>query len=178
MQLSDGGFAKPLAISLNGWEITREEKAAVLATIADDGRDYTSAIEIATKLASRQFVHDLLGAPAPTTLDDGDRCMAINQRAFETALAASSEEARTRFLTKGARLSMAPDQTPKPNGGPWWIWGYLAFTKQPNATEVQSWASFTPLDGLSYGAGTHYCKLLSPARALEWIYTDGLRVAA
>jgi hypothetical protein len=24
-------------------------------------------------------------------------------------------------------------------------------------------------------AGYHYCKLLSPARAMEWIYVDGLR---
>jgi len=23
--------------------------------------------------------------------------------------------------------------------------------------------------------GVHYCKLLSPARAMEWIYVDGLR---
>ena len=24
-------------------------------------------------------------------------------------------------------------------------------------------------------AGFHYCKLLSPARAMEWLYIDGLR---
>ena len=24
--------------------------------------------------------------------------------------------------------------------------------------------------------GYHYCKLLSPARAMEWIYVDGLKV--
>lgn len=24
-------------------------------------------------------------------------------------------------------------------------------------------------------AGLHYCKVLSPARVIEWIYVDGLR---
>lgn len=31
----------------------------------------------------------------------------------------------------------------------------------------------TPTDyGISAAAGFHYCKLLSPFRALEWIYVD------
>ena len=178
VELSKGGFAKPLEISEDGWLVTKEEKAAVLATIPDDGRDFTSAIEIATKLASRQFVHNLLGAPAPDSLDDGSRCMAINRAALALALASSSADARARYLAKGTPLAMAPDKTPTPNGGPWFIWSYLQYAPGANSvktTEVQSWASFTALDGIAYGAGTHYCKLLSPARALEWIYTDGLR---
>lgn len=33
----------------------------------------------------------------------------------------------------------------------------------------------TPVDfAISTVAGSHYCKLLSPARALEWIYVDSL----
>ena len=99
----------------------------------------------------------------------------INEAAVSLALNSSSAKARDRFHAQGRLLKMVPDVVPTPNGGPWFIWNYLQFEDKKASVEVQSWSSFTPLDGLAYGAGTHYCKLLSPARALEWIYTDSLR---
>ena len=68
--------------------------------------------------------------------------------------------------------------------GPTWIEKELNYTRISNDTSsyitVQSWSFvvantnqgnmpwYTPV-------GMHYCKLLSPARAMEWIYTEGLR---
>jgi hypothetical protein len=42
---------------------------------------------------------------------------------------------------------------------------------------VQSPAMVTDVSAHIYpdSAGFHYCKLLSPARIMEWIYVDGLR---
>jgi hypothetical protein len=180
VELTKGGKGtlEPPLIAEDGYRIIKEEKAGVLQAIADDGKDFTSAIEIATKMASRQFVFSLTGAPAPETLDQGSRCQPINEAAWSFAWNRSSTGARARFGARGRPLKMVADTVPKPDGGPWFIWNYLQFADKQTHVEVQSWSSFTPLDGLAYGAGTHYCKLLSPARVLEWIYTDGLRRAA
>ena len=75
---------------------------------------------------------------------------------------------------------MANDMKPFPPAGPWWIWNYLQYTKNTTTAgkptlDVASWYAFYSTSGLAYGAGNHYCKLLSPARAMEWIYTDSLK---
>ena len=164
---------------LNGWEIIREEKAGVLAdsknSYQDDGASPTSAIEIATKLASRELVFNVTGHASSPDLDQGDRCKTINQAAYELALGAASEAARARYQKQGRPLIMVADRKPTPPAGPWWIWNYLNFHHTSQGTEVSSWYAFYPMSGPAYGAGNHYCKLLSPARALEWIYTDGIR---
>ena len=67
------------------------------------------------------------------------------------------------------------------NEGPVWIWKPLAYSEGTDSTGrqtlvVQSVMMRTPVDyGIKAAAGMHYCKLLSPARVMEWIYVDGLR---
>lgn len=167
------------AMGLNGYAIIKEEKAGILSNpiYPDDGDAAAAAIEIATKLASRQAAYNVTaGGNPPSTLDDGDRCKTINQAAYDLAVAIASPEARERFRQKGRPLVMVADKKPTPPAGPWWIWNYLSFDdKGAQGVEVQSWYAFYPLSGPTYGAGNHYCKLLSPARALEWVYTDSLR---
>ena len=66
---------------LNGWEIIKEEKAGLLAdnkvALQDDGAAPTSAIEIATKLASRELVFNVSAHSSSPDLDNGDRCALI-----------------------------------------------------------------------------------------------------
>ena len=67
--------------------------------------------------------------------------------------------------------------------GPEWIEKTLEFRRTGNGTssriEVQSWAFVVddiPVHSKYLPTGMHYCKLLSPARAMEWIYLDSLRM--
>ena len=178
-------------IGLDGYAIIEEEKCHVLAGEdksktrggflggeGDVGKEYVSAIEIGTKMASRQLVFNITGFPAPDSLDDGDRCAAINKQAYEWALQTASPAARQRHRQYGVPLRMSADLKPFPPAGPWWIWNYLEFTTNTTAEttlDVASYYAFYSTSGLAYGAGNHYCKLLSPARAMEWIYTDSLK---
>lgn len=68
------------------------------------------------------------------------------------------------------------------NAGPLWIYNpleYKQITDENGVTvqEIRSPMLRTPTDYfLQVSAGFHYCKLISPARVMEWIYVDGLRL--
>ncbi|KAJ1458444.1 hypothetical protein M885DRAFT_89176 [Pelagophyceae sp. CCMP2097] len=102
---------RPLIISLEGWRLIKEEKAALLATTVDDGGGFVSALEISTKLRSRMYVYNATGRPAPAQLDDGPRCAEINAAAYDLALAAASPRARKRFMQSGRPLVILPKAT-------------------------------------------------------------------
>ncbi len=67
------------------------------------------------------------------------------------------------------------------NAGPLWIWNDMHYNNKTDAqgkpyVEVQAPMMKTPVDYIvPLAAGYHYCKVLSPARVMEWVYVDGLR---
>lgn len=67
------------AIGLNGYEIIKEEKTNILNKFSDLGDKFVSAIEIGTKLASRQLIFNKTDKASPDSLDSGDRCANINE---------------------------------------------------------------------------------------------------
>jgi len=67
------------------------------------------------------------------------------------------------------------------NAGPLWIWKYMSYKYNKKSSgervmEVSAPFMATPVDyKIKAAAGFHYCKLMSPAKAMEWIYIDSLR---
>ena len=151
----------------------------------DGGFTFTSASEIGSKLLSRQCIQ-IRGAgkkDTPFSVDQQDLCAQINQKAFEWALDRSSNHARERFNKLGQKFLFSPDSDTL--GGPFWVYTRISYNSKTSngedVLEVVSPTLRTPIDypkfpGLPDPSCYHYCKLLSPARAIEWIYVDSLRL--
>jgi hypothetical protein len=164
-------------VGLNAEAILRDEKISILTELADDGLDYLSAFELTTKMNSRQKVYRMFGFDSPDSLDEGSRCRTINEAAYEWALDTVSVEARERYEAKGTKYVFVDDIAPRIEAGPFFIWTYVEYTPRPrlDVVEVAAVKAFFPLSAGEYGAGNHYCKLISPARVVEWIMVDSLR---
>mmetsp|Transcript_33684 Transcript_33684/g.65059 ORF Transcript_33684/g.65059 Transcript_33684/m.65059 type:complete len:465 (-) Transcript_33684:359-1753(-) len=162
---------------------------------ADTGGVPLSAFELRTKMKSRQAVwqaanitqgQDFNRTDTPVNKGgQGDRCQEINQASIDFALKLLPEKTRQRYLKHGQGLIAGEDKGTCA-AGPCWIWDALKYTTDEatgNVTINSVWFSSknkNPYpcgdgDGLPCLAGFHYCKILSPARALEWMYVDGLR---
>jgi len=187
--------------------LTRAEKKVTISTYSqcywndvldevledfDTGFTFTSAQEIGTKLLSRQCTLTLgLGEKADFSQDDPDFCAATNQKALDWALKHVPAASAKRFQSKGVQLVMGKDL--QKQGGPLWLYARLELNKKEQdgrqVVEVVSPAQKTEQDywkdhfhvprpsAVPDPGCYHYCKLLSPARALEWIMVDGLRTA-
>merc|ERR1712086_732241 len=97
-------------------------------------------------------------------------CQSINQASLDWAVANAGKEALTRFSSKGQPYKIVPD-TWAPIGltGPEWIDMAMIYKPTVDKKQVEISAPY------SSTVGYHYCKLLSPAKVMEWIYVDGLR---
>lgn len=109
-------------------------------------------------------------------------CRRLNQLALDYARESVPADILARFARfHGAPLAAADDAGPY-NSGPSWYYTPLKFKPMKDDTgrvvRVDA-VSATLRTSTRYlipaVRGVHYCKLLSPARALEWLYTDGLR---
>jgi hypothetical protein len=170
-----------------------EDKSCVLKTTSitqgvydtldmlDTGFASVTASELRVKMNSRQLIWESVGRKNVSfSVDEFDFCAEMNQKAYNWALSHASEATIARFKQSGTPYVIGPDKGPY-SGGPTWIWNPLSFVNKKDASgqaivEIRSPMMRTPTDfKIKLSAGFHYCKLLSPARALEWIQLDSLR---
>jgi len=146
-----------------------------------------SAAEIATKIRSRQCVQNELHQVdnISFSVDDPNFCKEFNQKVIDEALSQASPAALERYH-KYAKQYVAGDDK-LTSSGPGFLLGHISFEESGNQTLVKSpslktdinyWRdtfhiprpSFVPDPGCY-----HYCKILSPARVMEYVYVNGIR---
>lgn len=141
-----------------------------------------SAWEMRTKYLSRQVLKISSGeSDADFHANDEveQNCAEVNQAAVEWALNQVPEKTKQRYLQDG-QIMVQTDDRPQQNGGLWIIQGLQYTDKEVDGVEkaqieISSLAYKMKVDFIiSIFAGDHYCKLLSPFKAMEWIYVDSL----
>merc|ERR1719437_394357 len=135
-----------------------------------DTKTPVSSDELLAKFVSRQEGN--LKVLGTRTANDGDYCVELNQMAVDRAMQLASPVALQRFQAHGQRMVMGATNTV--TIGPQWVGSKMKYEEKNGDMVVSSSRLFTE-PGDSAISGNHYCKLLSPARALEWIYIDGLK---
>jgi len=174
--------SEPFACTINSTTVS--ETIYTITDSFDVALQPTSATEIKTKLKSRQSLLIAASGGKDYKLEDTDyqnNCGQINQEAINWASKKVLKRTLDRYLEKGNQLRIGPDAGPY-NVGPLWIWTYLKLDEKTDPvtkkryTEVRSPAMRTPVDYfVKSAAGFHYCKVLSPARAMEWMLVDSLK---
>lgn len=146
----------------------------------DTGFPYISASELRVKLKSRETMYMAAGrtdVDFHETDEAHSNCKPINEAAWAWALSKASPDALRRFKAIGEPYLFGEDTGPY-NVGPLWIWNPLSYKEASgnSSVTISSPMQHTKHDyPIKQAAGYHYCKLLSPARALEWITVDSLR---
>lgn len=138
-----------------------------------DAANFYAATEVGAKLKSREAIYKHFGVEF-----DGQEatCKEINELAYKFVLKNfnGSKSVLDRFTKYGQPIEFLEDT--KSTAGPTWV-NLPIVTKNTTTTyQVSSRALVSPVDFIvPQAAGMLYCKLMSPARILEWMLVDGLK---
>lgn len=160
----------------------------------DTGYLPITARQMNTKLKSREAIWQAAGVQNVNFTEtdvsileggSGDRCGEINQASLDWALSVLPQATKDRFEQYGQKMIIGNDLSTC-IAGPCWIWDPLRLEQddEANIVNVKSvWFGTENVNNYPCGeskkipcsSGFHYCKILSPAHAVEWMYVDGLR---
>jgi hypothetical protein len=129
-----------------------------------------SAKSLACKMKNQESLAKALNNPFPNSQPS---CALLNQRAFEDAWKILPEAAKARYLSNGKTIQFAPDR--ETLTGISWLASSIEWNEQGPKATLTSPALNTDLNAPFGLDGMFYCKLWSPARAMEWLMLDSLR---
>eukprot|EP00931_Biecheleriopsis_adriatica_P066218 TRINITY_DN40617_c0_g1_i1.p1 TRINITY_DN40617_c0_g1~~TRINITY_DN40617_c0_g1_i1.p1 ORF type:complete len:568 (-),score=118.73 TRINITY_DN40617_c0_g1_i1:93-1796(-) len=153
----------------------------------DTGLYPVTVSEYRTKFKSREALQQQAGLQdvnfTETDKLNTQTCRLINQAAYDWALNKASPKALARFKKYGQPFVFVEDlKSGIGPTGPTWIHDALKFEPSDDKKVVKVQSHYFTTGNKNLGkvsfletVGYHYCKLLSPARAMEWIYVDGLK---
>jgi len=130
-----------------------------------------SASVIKAKFKLEDVVRESLCVP----MIERRQCKDINQAAYNLALEMASVDALSRFQSVGINLFFLDDSVSP--WGPGWEYSSGLHYKSVNKTHSSLYSTSLisePDFFIPSAAGMHYCDLLSPFRALEWIYIQSV----
>lgn len=124
--------------------------------------------EILLKLKSKEAIQNVLGVASSGEKPSGK---SLNELALKVALENASDDARARYHLRGRPIIFEEDYIAAT--GQEWISTPLK-TWEDYALHIQAVTLFTPITSTLW-PGMHYCRVMAPYRALEWVMIDSLR---
>ena len=134
----------------------------------DNTGSFSAAKEIGCKMLSGERVAQQLN----TSLIAKVTCEDINRKAESVARGLLLGSSLERYEQEGRPLTYKPDWSCV--AGPVWIKEVLELKDNATAMSVGSPSIHDSLSSPIF-PGVDYCKLLSPARAMDWMMTDSLK---
>jgi hypothetical protein len=134
------------------------------------------AHQLACKMISRERAAQQLGTGEGYTGEVKNACKLVNQAAIDRAMelvAKGAPATMARYKQKGRSICLGDDFNAPGNIGPLWVKGSIKMSDNATCLSVASLSEFSGIGSKIY-PGVHYCKLLSPARVAEWIYTNSM----
>jgi hypothetical protein len=126
-----------------------------------------SAASVDCKMIDATRVAEQLKVPTNTRVD----CGAVNRLAVEVAKKLLPSKSLKRFEEKGRGVCFMPDSHVFSNIGPLWLKSSLKLEETKECLQVTSSGLLSDIKSYVF-PGNHYCKLLSPAAAMDWMMTD------
>eukprot|EP00931_Biecheleriopsis_adriatica_P063485 TRINITY_DN3845_c0_g2_i2.p1 TRINITY_DN3845_c0_g2~~TRINITY_DN3845_c0_g2_i2.p1 ORF type:complete len:534 (+),score=112.95 TRINITY_DN3845_c0_g2_i2:45-1604(+) len=112
-----------------------------------------------------------IGEQLHVTTNSSVQCADINRKAVEVALKLLPAKSLKRYQEKGRGVCFEPDTAVFSNIGPLWVKSSLTLKESEQCLSVASSGLNSPITSKIF-PGNHYCKLWSPAAAMDWMMTD------
>jgi hypothetical protein len=129
-----------------------------------------AATNVGCKLIGANRVAEELKVKTNTSVTCGD----MNKEAVAVAESLASRRVYDRYAASGRKWCFLEDTTVTGNIGPLFLLTGITLEERGDCLAVGALKLQTELDSKLF-PGVHYCKVLSPARALDWIMTDSLK---